>query len=126
MPVVTERQLRRHEELYGSEGIEELVPYLELAKASPVENGFSTRGTMRPVRSSSSTPVPDVVYPWNSTKTRNLGERIVWLRKRGRSVMTIADTVDKTEKVVRRYLREAEQAGLLRTRFIMSPVSGLY
>jgi hypothetical protein len=111
MPALTERQVARHERLYGSDGVEDVLPYLSLSGTS--RNGPATHGGMRPVRSRSSTPVPTVVSPWNSTRTRNLGLRIVTLHKRGRSAMAIADTIGKSDRVVRRYLREAEQAGLL-------------
>jgi hypothetical protein len=111
MPAVTERQLARHENLYGPDGIEELLPYLSLAGTS--QNRPATGGGVRVVQRRSSGPMVTVKEPWNTTKTRNLGMRIVKLRKRGRGAMAIADTLGKSDAVVRRYLREAATAGLL-------------
>jgi hypothetical protein len=106
MPAVTERQLRRHEQLYGPEGIAELLPFLHLSGTS--ESRPATRGGKRPVRCASA---KDNGYPWATARTRRLGARIVALHRRGRMPAAIADSVGKTDAVVRRYLREAKAAG---------------
>lgn len=105
---VTEKQLVRHEQLYGSEGVDELLPHLDKSETS--RSGLASDGGMRPLRPVS---VEDDGLPLQTPRTRNLGLRIVTLHRRGRGLMAIADTLGKADKVVRRYLREAEVAGLL-------------
>jgi hypothetical protein len=108
---VSSRKLARHGQLYGVRGVEDFLATCSRSETSdscpaiPV----STRG----VSSRSFTSVVEVKEPWNSTKTRNLGLRVVSLRKLGLGPMAIADAVGKSDRVVQRYLAEAEQAGLL-------------
>jgi hypothetical protein len=108
MPRVTERQLARHEQLYGTGHVEELLPYLGLSGTS--ESRLATDGGQRPLLRATRS---DDRVPWGSVRARNLGKKILALHARGRSAMTIADTLGKSDRVVRRYLSEAERAGLL-------------
>jgi hypothetical protein len=50
---------------------------------------------------------------WDTPRKRALGDRIVRLRKAGMGPMAIADRLGKSDVIVRRYLRQAQQAGLL-------------
>jgi hypothetical protein len=43
MPTVTEKQLTRHEQIYGSEGVDELLPYLGLSRARPKRRRYEKR-----------------------------------------------------------------------------------
>ena len=111
MPNVSERRLARHEHLYGAAGVEELLPHLGLSRTD--ESHLATSGGMRPVARRSSELDRSPSEPWKTTKTWNLGRKILALRRRGRLPSAIADALGRSEPVVRRYLREAEAAGLL-------------
>jgi hypothetical protein len=79
--------------------------YLREPKKPMEESGFKQRST-----ASNSKIKGD---PWGTPRKRLLGERIVALRKDGMVPLAIADRLRKSDVVVRRYLREAEAAGLL-------------
>jgi hypothetical protein len=106
MPVVSERQLRRHERLHGPDGIEQLLPHIE--KSRTCQPRPATHGEKRPLLRASA---EDNGYPWVTPRTQKLGRKIVALHRRGRDVMAIADAVGKSDRVVRRYLREATVRG---------------
>jgi hypothetical protein len=72
--------------------------------------GVPTDGGMRV---ESAALAQDVALPWQTPRTRNLGMKVVRLRRRGLVPMAIADMIGKSDPVVRRYLREAKEAGLL-------------
>ena len=102
MRPVSEKQLRRHERLYGDEHIDELIPYLHMSGTS--QSQPATRGAMRAVSSSSR---QEDVLPWRTLRTRKMGLRIVALHRRGIGDMAIADRLGLGDATVRRYLREA-------------------
>jgi hypothetical protein len=108
---VTPRKLARHGHLYGVKGVEDFLAIVSKSGAS--DSCLAISVSMRGKSSRSSTPDGLPSSPWNSTKTRNLGGRIVSLHKLGLGAMAIADTVGKSDGVVKRYLREAGAAGFL-------------
>jgi hypothetical protein len=87
---VTPRKLARHAQLYGSDGVEDYLAMLSKSETS--DSCAAIPVSMRGNSSRSSTPVVEVVSPWMTTKTRNLGNRIVTLQKLGLGAMAIADT----------------------------------
>jgi hypothetical protein len=105
---VSARQLERHARLYGPNDIDELIPHL--AMSGTPQSGPETDGRMRPLKRSSR---EEGRYPWDTSRKLSLGRKILALHRRGRMPAAIAETLGKNVKVVRRYLREAEAAGLV-------------
>jgi hypothetical protein len=109
MPVIDLGRLERHRKRFGSECVDDLLPFLGLTRTAPeaTERHITMR---RKVRASSRS----VSEPWSTARTRNLGRRIVRLHEAGLMPSAIADRIAKSDRVVSRYLREA---GLLKAAF---------
>jgi hypothetical protein len=109
MKPVSLRQLERHIQLYGDGCVDDLMPYLLPGAVLP-DDPSGNGSTMRSETASTSKVGSG---PWGTVRTQNLGFRIVKLHERGLMPSAIADRVRKSDGIVRRYLREAEAAGLI-------------
>jgi transposase len=83
-------------------------------RSTPSQKGLTKPSKTPPSDRKAAKATDDLPPTWGTTKKRNLGLRIVALYRSGMtSRIAIADRLRKSDAVVRRYLREAEAAGLL-------------
>jgi transposase len=83
-------------------------------RSMPSENGSTKPSKVGSSERQGVKATEDLPPAWNTSRKRNLGLRVVALYRSGMtSRIAIADRLGKSDQVVRRYLREADAAGLL-------------